>query len=354
MVHNKGIIIKTIQDYYYPKKNSVDQLEEDNDKIKIKGNDPDKVDHILAESDKMLGYDKPPDLEVIYVGSFVSFYLPWTNSKIGIGNNMFGHICLRYTYQGKQYVTNIHPKGNTQTGGMVASYSPSQYFVDSDMITPQKGVSHREMYGMRHYNVSEEQIGIIHNYLMYLSKNEGIEFKFSGGPDLLLNKLKKWGLIDTMERGNCALWTAKSLKLANLTSWGSTFPKKIIINDFEKKTPDSFMVRYKSQEKNPERVYGKDGTPVDIANLTVTTNVLYSNLPKFCSLTIDFNNLNKECHIPITINKNPVQPNKFRYYATQASTYVITGYIGYKVYRNRTTISTKFMNVINKVIKFRL
>ena len=153
------------------------------------------IEKILNDSDKILGYNKPPDLEVIFVGSYVTTYIPFTNNKYGISANVFGHICLRYTYQGKQYITNIHPNGNSKTGGMIESYSPSQYFVDLKAVTPQKGVSHREMYGLRHYNVSKEQIAIIHNYLMYLSKNEGCQFQFSSGPDILLNKLKNWGLL---------------------------------------------------------------------------------------------------------------------------------------------------------------
>ena len=292
------------------------------------------MDKILSDSDKILGFNHPPDLEVIYVSSYVATQIPFTN--YGFSSNMFGHICIRYTYMGKEYVTNIHPTTGRHKGSMVTVYKPSEYFFET--TSPQMGISHRDIYGVRHYNVSQEQIAMIHNYLMHLSKNEGITFKFSGGLDLLLNIPRKLSLIDTLERGNCAVWTSKALKIAGIINSISTFPKKILINDFESDHTDSYLVHYKKQENNPNRIYGKDGNPFELVNPTITTSLLYGNLNKYADITIDFEN-NR-----ITRNNDPLQPNSLRKWISGASTVVLPTFIVFKI--------NKRYQLINKLIRY--
>jgi hypothetical protein len=288
---------------------------------------------ILSESDRLLGYNKPPDLEVIYVGSYVHRKIPYT--KYGISGNMFGHICLRYTYQGKQYITNIHPHGNDHNGDMITIYSPEDYFFND--ISPQKGNTHRESFGLRHYNVSKEQIAIIHNYLMHI-KNTG---QFSIGIDLITNILKKWHLLgtETLEKGNCALWTSHALKIANLVDNKTTFPKKIIINDLERNMPDTYLVHYKKQTDN--------GTPIELANLTLTTSLFYGKLSKYAKLTIDFDNINST-NPRFILNENYVKPNKTRYWTSNASIYIVPVACATYIYKK----PPKFLTNLTKLLHF--
>ena len=274
--------------------------------------DPQVWKQILSESDALLHQDKKPDLEIIFVRPFVHWKIPGTS--IGLCSNPFGHLAIRYNYQGQDIVANIDPKPED----LVTFYSAEEYFFGE--TSPQKGISHRDIYGVRKYQVSPDKIAIIHHYLKDLNRrNKENKNKFSLHIGLFINNFHS-EFFELAERGNCSYWTTKVLEFAGVIRSSTIFPKRALVNSFELGDKNTVMVRYKKQF-GTEMEYGQDGSPLEITDYTLTGSLLYTNLSNYCSQIIDINPDGENTY-QIDHEIDHHDPSMTRYYLNISARYV--------------------------------
>jgi hypothetical protein len=167
-------------------------------------------DQILKDLDKKLNSGKPPSVEYYFVEDTArSAHNPLAG---------FGHACVSYTLpDGTRKMMNI------ERGELIHEYStPGDYvFGGTGDAEGKGGIFSRDFASIRVENVDAASIlAMHHSFLsMQASSHAGVaQFDLSGGHFAQLFQMlwpfhAKAGI-----KGNCALWTSRSLHVAGLVS----------------------------------------------------------------------------------------------------------------------------------------
>lgn len=153
---------------------------------------------------------------------------PFSQFKIfrgwGFGINSYGHAAVRYTMpDGTQKVMNI-------VGGdgkkMVTFVDPADYLFSSEKAE-QRGIFNRDIVGVRIEHVAPEKILEMDAYFRALSdryEKQDAKFNIAFGPFFnLFRDLMPRTIVDLAERGNCAMYTSKGLKIAGVIKHWSMY-----------------------------------------------------------------------------------------------------------------------------------
>jgi len=127
----------------------------------------------------------------------------------------------------------------------------------------QGGIYNRNIISVRVENVSRQQILDMDYFYHKLKRNQNVA-KFSLVFGLLWNWTAGWLPIDVAERGNCAYWTSKGLVEAQLLRFPSLYPKKILVNLFERSgqiDKDNVHIVSYRRVKHAQLTYGEPEDP---------------------------------------------------------------------------------------------
>jgi len=191
---------------------------------------------VLADIDRVIGVNKPPDIEYLFVLPYVRWRLYWL--KWGFAGNYYGHAAVKYIdpETGEQVVMNI--SGSTESPDMVNFLKAEDYLFGTHCFEKggtQGGVYNRNIISVRIENVPRQQIKDMDYFYKKLQRNQLQSVaKFSLLFGALWNWLAEYLPVDVAERGNCAYWTSKGLVEAQLLRFPSLIPKRVLVNLFER------------------------------------------------------------------------------------------------------------------------
>eukprot|EP01130_Rhizamoeba_saxonica_P000678 TRINITY_DN1061_c0_g1_i3.p1 TRINITY_DN1061_c0_g1~~TRINITY_DN1061_c0_g1_i3.p1 ORF type:complete len:274 (+),score=36.09 TRINITY_DN1061_c0_g1_i3:217-1038(+) len=218
---------------------------------------------ILKEIDLLLGQNKPPAVEYLFVYPyFRNHYLNKLQIFSWFGN-YYGHSAIRYTRKnGEQVLMNVVGLPDHE---MINFLSPEEYLFGTDFQqgNEQGGVYNRSIVSVRIENYDHQKIEAMHQYYMDL-RASGLDkkSKFSLVFSTLWNTAQKYLSVNIAERGNCARWTSLGLVNAGLLDKPSLFPKRIFAELYERHGKEDFgnihVVSYR-KPKHSKNFYGHDG-----------------------------------------------------------------------------------------------
>ncbi|KAG2373702.1 hypothetical protein C9374_011791 [Naegleria lovaniensis] len=202
----------------------------------------------LQEIDALLGRQKPPAFEYIYVEPSIFTNPVFWNSDSSV--NPYGHAAIRYTNPetGKSMVMNIVGK----PGHRMVNFIPAEEYLfghpskcSIEDGNEQGGIYCRTMIGFRFEEWPQEYITAMHNYyqnVQNLGDAKLAKYSMVLGPIYNLLRKIKW-FSGVAERGNCAFWTTQGLVNAHVLSSATSWPKyscmklytKVVFNKIEMK-----------------------------------------------------------------------------------------------------------------------
>jgi len=178
------------------------------------GTEVSNKDSILTDIDQVLGVNKPPDIEYLFVLPYLRWRLNWFK-WFGFAGNYYGHSAVKYIdpETGEQVVMNI--TGSTESPEMVNFLKAEDYLFGTHYFEKggtQGGVYNRNIISVRIENVPRQQIMDMDYFYKKLQRNQHQRVaKFSLLFGTLWNWLAGYLPVDVAERGNCAYWTSKGL-----------------------------------------------------------------------------------------------------------------------------------------------
>ncbi|KAL6075885.1 Transmembrane protein [Balamuthia mandrillaris] len=306
---------------------------------------------VLREVDAVLGRDKPPAVEFIFVEPYSDFAFPIIGGY-GLSRNPYGHAAVRYTLPwGEEVVMNIVGlPGQT----MVNFLRPEEYFFGTkswEEGAEQGGIYNRNMATVRIEEWPAEQILDMHNYFQKLQR-KGFQktAKFSLLLSPLYNGLASWLPWRLAERGNCARFTSAGLVEGGLLYRPTMWPKSIWVQLFETQarcqapscssSPSSSSssssspnvnVVYFRRVRHVQRTYGSEARAIGaVAPLHSLGNILYFDLERYANAVVDVPEGSTTAQVHR--RESPAQPSFLRYHRFGISTTTAAAVAALSVY----------------------
>ncbi|KAL7747077.1 hypothetical protein RI367_007573 [Sorochytrium milnesiophthora] len=299
----------------------------------MKGTTISNKDTILADIDRCLCVNRPPDVEYLFFEPCISYKLQNQLRFLKL-HNPYGHCAIRYTLpSGEQKVVNA---SRLKRIPMISVFDPAEYLfgLDEFFCNEQLGIYNRHIVGLRIEHVTPEKILEMDAYFTDLQlRAREDRAKFTLAPVSFLNILRQAVpcLKDHIaERGNCAAWVSRGLVKAGLIKHHRNWPKRIWIELFEncplrilpasdqehQPTNNMHVVAYRRIEHCLHRYAKETGDKLALAGVTALSplkSATYYHLTRFADLVVSVPPGTRTAIITRP-PKQPKEPSRWRYH----------------------------------------